>query len=301
MGMTRIQHSAWLGILAICLLGCAEEKPASKTVSKSIPSNPKPPKTQETAPLIGKIEGNWQLAWADEFDGNSVDLNKWKFETGQHGWGNNEWQNYTNGENSFVSDGTLKIVAKKIGPGQKVGDYTSSRMNSRQSFTYGKIEISAKMPDHKGNGLWPAIWMLGDSVRGGKWPDCGELDILEYVSFNENTVHCAIHTKANNHKDKTQLDFHQKLETAEERFHVYGLIWNVDKLIFYTDNPTNVKMTFDRPKDFTAENWPFDKPEFLLLNMAVGGGWGGKEGVEDEKIFPATMEIDYVRVFQKSK
>jgi beta-glucanase (GH16 family) len=295
LNLSRIQCFAAFGLL-IFLFGCNEGTRVNDNTEPSLFQ------AQRSTPLVGGVEGEWNLVWSDEFDGNSVDLEKWSFETGQHGWGNNEWQNYTNGENATVSDGTLKIIAEKVGPGQKAGDYTSSRMNSKQSFTYGKIEISAKMPDHKGKGLWPAIWMLGDSIRGGgKWPDCGELDILEYVSFNEDTVHCAIHTKANNHKDNTQLDFHQKLETAEEKFHVYGLIWEEDQLIFYTGNPTNVKMTFDRPEDFTAANWPFDKPEFLLLNMAVGGGWGGKEGVEDEKIFPATMEVDYVRVFQKSK
>lgn len=296
MGLTRNQFLAAFGLLSVFLVGCDE---ATKV---NVNPEPSPFQAQRPTPLVGRSEGEWTLVWSDEFDGNSVDSEKWSFETGQHGWGNDEWQNYTNGENATVSDGVLKIEAKKVGPGQKPGDYTSSRMNSKQSFIYGKIEISAKMPEHKGKGLWPAIWMLGDSLRGGgKWPDCGELDILEYVSFNEDTIHCAIHTKANNHKDKTQLDFHQKLETAEEKFHVYGLIWEEDKLIFYTGTPSNVKMTFDRPEDFTVANWPFDKPEFLLLNMAVGGGWGGKEGVEDEKIFPAVMEIDYVRVFQKSK
>ncbi|MGI9494616.1 MAG: glycoside hydrolase family 16 protein [Mariniblastus sp.] len=291
--LPRIKYFVGLGCLSFLFIGCAEEPVATTTPPTAFQS-------QRPAPLVGGNQGEWKLVWADEFDGTSIDTDKWAFETGQHGWGNNEWQNYTDGENASVSDGTLKIVAKKVGPGQKAGDYTSSRLNSKQSFTYGKIEINAKMPDHKGKGLWPAIWMLGDSIRGGKWPDCGEIDILEYVSFQEDTIHCAIHTKANNHKDKTQVDFHQKFEGAEEDFNVYGLIWTEDQLVFYTGDPTKVKMTFDRPKDFTPENWPFDKPEFLLLNMAVGGGWGGKEGVEDEKIFPATMEIDYVRVFQKS-
>lgn len=253
------------------------------------------------APLVGGSQGDYELVWSDEFEGDAVDSKKWKFETGQHGWGNDEWQNYTDGDNATVSDGTLKITAKKVGPGQKPGDYTSTRLNSLQSFTYGRMEIRAKMPEHKGKGLWPAIWMLGDSIRADGWPSCGELDILEYVSYDPNRVHCAIHTKANNHGDGTQKEAHADLETAEEEFHLYGLEWTKDKLVFYTDTPNNVKMTFERPANSNADNWPFDKPEFFLLNMAVGGGWGGKQGVEDDKIFPATLEVDYVRVYQKKK
>ena len=251
------------------------------------------------SPMVGGFQGEYELAWSDEFDGTEVDKTKWRFQTGDHGWGNAEWQNYTDGPNSTVSDGTLKITAAKTGPGQKAGDYTSSRIKSKQSFTYGKMEIRAKMPDYKGKGLWPALWMLGDSIKTTGWPDCGELDILEYVSYQENTVHCAIHCKAHNHIDKTQREKHVKLDSAEEEFHVYGLQWTEDKLVFYTDDVANVKLTYDRPEDFNADNWPFDKPQHFLLNIAVGGGWGGVEGVEDDKIFPAVMEVDYVRVYQK--
>ena len=285
-----------LGILLSFAIGCNGNGPSAVIAStqKAVVSD-----FDRPAPMVGGNEGEFQLVWADEFDGDAVDPRKWKFETGQHGWGNAEWQNYTDGENAVVSDGTLKIIAKKTGEGQKAGDYTSSRLNSLQSFTYGRMEIRAKLPAYKGKGLWPAIWMLGDSVHGGGWPDCGELDILEYVSYQPDTIHCAIHTKANNHRDKTQKEAHVKLESAEEEFHVYGLQWTDTKLVFFTDDPSNVKMTFERPKDFTPQNWPFDKPAFFLLNIAVGGGWGGLKGVEDNKIFPATMEVDYVRVYQK--
>ena len=244
-------------------------------------------------------DGDWKIVWQDEFDGTSLDLDKWKFETGQHGWGNNEWQNYTEGENLQVSDGTLKITARKIGDGQKVGDYTSTRLNSKRSFKYGRIEVRAKLPEHKGPGLWPAIWMLGDNISTIGWPNCGELDILEYVSYEPNTIHCAIHSKANNHGDGTQITSGAvELESAEEEFHVYGLQWNENQIKFYTDDPSNVKLTFDRPKEFNNDNWPFDKAQYLLLNIAVGGNWGGNKGVDDS-IFPATMEVDYVRIYQK--
>jgi len=241
---------------------------------------------------------NWNLVWSDEFDGNKVDLEKWKFETGDWGWGNKEWQNYTNGTNSEVSEGTLKIIAKLQGKGQKAGDYTSSRMNSKFNFTYGRIAVRAKMPELKGNGLWPAIWTLGQNLSTAGWPNCGELDIVEYLSFKPDIVQSAIHTKANNHKNKTQIETGpMELKTTEEEFHIYGVDWNETEIKFFVDTPTNVTLSFERPKEFDANNWPFDKPQYILLNLAVGG-WGGTEGVDDS-IFPSQMEIDYVRVYQR--
>jgi len=250
-------------------------------------------------PQQASTEQGWELVWSDEFEGNAIDTKKWKFETGASGWGNAEWQNYTGGKNASVSDGTLKITARKTGNGQKRGDYTSTRLNSRRSFKYGRMEIRAKLPQHRGKGLWPAIWMLGENIHTVGWPECGELDIMEYVSYLPDTIHCAIHCKAHNHADGTQVESGPvKLASAEEQFHIYGLEWTETQLKFYTDDPSNVKLTYDRPKDFNAKNWPFDQPQFFLLNIAVGGGWGGKQGVDDS-IFPATMEVDFVRVYQK--
>ena len=239
------------------------------------------------------------MVWADEFEGDKIDSAKWKHETGNWGWGNKELQNYTAGDNTQVTDGLLKITAKKTGEGQKVGNYTSSRLNSIESFTYGRMEIRAKMPEYKGKGVWPAIWMLGKNISSAGWPACGELDILEYVSYSKGKMHSAIHCKARNHKDKTQVETGPlDLETIESEFHIYGLEWSEDKIVFYTDQPDNVKLTYDRPKDFDAENWPFDKPHYFLLNVAVGGSWGGQQGVED-KTWPSTMEVDFVRVYQQ--
>lgn len=239
-----------------------------------------------------------ELFWSDEFDGDAIDLDKWKFQTGSHGWGNNEWQNYTDGENAQVSDGLLKITAEKTGEGQKVGDYTSARLNSRETFTYGRMEIRAKIPDWKGNGLWPAIWMLGENIGTAGWPRCGEIDIMEYVSFDPGQVHVSIHNFANNHVKGTQITSGPMvLETIEEAFHNYGILWSEQYIKFYIDEIDNVVLTFDRPEPYSEDNWPFDKPFYFLLNIAVGGNWGGQKGVDDS-MFPATMEIDYVRVYQ---
>ncbi len=241
----------------------------------------------------------FELVWSDEFDGTTVDENKWVHETGMHGWGNNEWQNYTSGENASVDNGLLSITAKLIRDGQQVGDYTSSRLNSTQDFTYGKFEIRAKMPEDKGPGIWPAIWMLGRSIQNGTgWPLCGELDIMEYVSFDPNHVSCSIHTESNNHAAGNPIGSgHVTLETAEEEFHVYGLLWTKRWLKFYRDDVDNVFLTYNRPTEYNKSNWPFDDPFYILLNMAVGGNYGGVMGVDDS-IFPATMEVDYVRVYQ---
>lgn len=254
---------------------------------------------ETTQPRPAINEQDWTLVWNDEFDGAQLDESKWKFETGAHGWGNSEWQNYTDGDNASVGGGILKITAKKIGAGQKPGDYSSTRLNSKQSFTYGRMEVRAKLPKHQGNGLWPAIWMLGDNISKVGWPQCGELDIMEYVSYLPNNIHSAIHCKSHNHGDGTQVESGpKKLETAEEDFHIYGMIWSETSVKFYVDDPANVHLTYDRPKQFNDQNWPFSKPHFFLLNVAVGGGWGGQKGVDDS-IFPATMEIDFVRVYKQ--
>lgn len=240
-----------------------------------------------------------ELIWNDEFDGDRVDYDKWTPETGNHGWGNNEWQDYTATQNTEVSDGTLKIIAKKVGNGQKVGDYTSARLNSIESFTYGRMEVRAKIPDYKGSGIWPAIWMLGESIKNGEsWPECGEIDIMEYVSFNPNTFHFSVHTGAFNHKDNTQISSGGiSHPSIEEEFTVFGILWEENYLKFYVEDTSKVMLEFNKPENATNDEWPFDKPQYFLLNMAVGGDWGGAQGVDDQ-IFPSVFEIDYVRVYK---
>ncbi|MCP4976392.1 MAG: glycoside hydrolase family 16 protein [Maribacter sp.] len=241
---------------------------------------------------------NAELVWSDEFDGTDLSEMNWKFETGQHGWGNNEWQNYVANDNVEVSDGTLKIIVKKIGTGQKVGDYTSARLNSKESFTFGRMEIRAKIPEDKGKGIWPALWMLGSNISLVGWPACGEIDMMEYVSYDPNMVHFTIHSTANNHVNGTQVTSGPiTLNTIEEEFHTYGLLWTEKYLKFYIDEIDNIIFTFQRPISYNGNNWPFSQPFYFLMNIAVGGNWGGLEGVDDD-IFPAIMEVDYVRVYQ---
>ncbi len=242
-----------------------------------------------------------ELVWSDEFDGTEVDTTKWLFEEGDWGWGNRELQNYTPIEagNATVENGILSITAKLEGEGQNVGDYSSARLNTKDSFLYGRLEIRAKMPEHKGNGVWPALWMLGEMFKNrGGWPRSGEIDIMEYVSYRPDSTLVTIHTIANNHVDGTQVssDF-VPLPTIEEEFHNFGILWENDILIFYVDEIDNVLLMFERPRNFNQDNWPFDKPFYFLMNIAVGGNLGGVKGIDDS-IFPSTMEVDYVRVWQ---
>jgi beta-glucanase (GH16 family) len=279
---------ALYALISIGLMGCRAQEI----------ENNEPIDLSGNEPTIDYNDPNYwddaTLIWNDEFDGTELDTSKWKFEFGNHGWGNNEWQNYTDSGTTEVSNGILKIIADKIGP----GNYTSARLNSLASFTYGRMEIRAKIPNHRGNGIWPAIWMLGSNIGTMGWPTCGEIDIMEYVSYSPNEIHFSLHSNANNHKQGTQITSGPlKLETVEEEFHNYGILWTRDYLKFYLDTPENVKLLFMRPLASNTNNWPFSQPFYFLLNIAIGGDWGGLKGVEDS-IFPAVMEIDYVRVYQ---
>lgn len=252
--------------------------------------------------LPGPLDPNYwdsaELVWNDEFEGEQLDLNKWVFETGSHGWGNNEWQNYVSEGVTEVSNGTLKITAKQLDGGGFAGEYQSARLNSRTAFTFGRMEIRAKLPEFKGPGIWPALWMLGSNISSVGWPQCGEIDIMEYVSFDPDHMHFSLHSSANNHRQGTQVTSGPiALETIEESFHTYGILWSDQYIKFYLDEPENVKLLFSRPARSNSENWPFSQPFYFLMNIAVGGDWGGLEGV-DPNAFPAVMEVDYVRVYQ---
>lgn len=239
-----------------------------------------------------------QLVWSDEFDGSTLNLNEWKLETGAHGWGNNELQNYVDSGAVEVSNGTLKITAAKVGPGQQAGDYTSARLNSIRTFTTGRMEIRAKLPTLQGKGLWPAIWMLGTVDGAFIWPDCGEIDIMEYVSYTPHTVYSTLHSRDFNHvKGNPHTSGPIELMDAEDEFHIYGLLWVAGRLSFYIDDISNITYDVKRSELYQGKDWPFYKPYYFLINMAVGGNWGGAQGVDDS-IFPAVFEIDYVRVYQ---
>jgi beta-glucanase (GH16 family) len=240
------------------------------------------------------------LVWHDEFTGGEEpqipDPSKWVYNVGGGGWGNNELQYYTDRQlnNARVEDGKLIIEAhRELFEGNA---YSSARLvtKDRGDWLYGRFEIKAKLPS--GRGTWPAIWMLASQYTYGTrfWPDNGEIDIMEHVGYDPNRVHATIHTKAFNHTIGTAVGNSLTLPSAETQSHVYAIEWYPDRIEAYVDN--NKYFTFGN--DSTGwEAWPFDKPFHLILNIAIGGSWGGVQGVDDT-IFPTRMEIDYVRVYQ---
>ena len=239
-------------------------------------------------------EKNWKIVWSDEFNYTGLpDSSKWTAEVGGHGWGNNELQYYTAGrnENARVENGLLTIEARKESwEGMK---YTSARLvtKNKGDWQYGKIEVKAKLP--KGLGTWPAIWMLGSSTPL-KWPDDGEIDIMEHVGFNQGFIHASIHSKKFNHVIGTQKTDTVIVKDCSENFHVYSVEWNKDSVRVAMDGNFYFRFANEHSG---YDAWPFDNKMHLLLNLAVGGNWGGKKGV-DENIWPQRMEIDYVRVYQ---
>ncbi len=243
------------------------------------------------------VEKNWQFettpTWQDDFNtGTAIDATKWSFETGGNGWGNNELQYYTSGSNSTIVGGNLMITAKKE---SLLGrDYTSSRMitKGKGDWLYGRFEIKAKLP--KGRGTWPAIWMLSSDNAYGIWPSSGEIDIMEHVGYEPNNIHFSIHTAAYNHVNGTQKTTSKYISDATDSFHVYRLDWTPYAVRGYIDGVAYFEF-LNNNTGFTA--WPFNKPFHLILNLAVGGDWGGVQGV-DNTIFPTAMLVDYVKVYK---
>jgi len=234
--------------------------------------------------------------WQDEFDDpGKPDTKKWSYDLGGDGWGNHELENYTeNPENARVENGKLIIEARKENSGNQ--QYSSARLvtKGKGDFLYGKIEIRARLP--KGRGTWPAIWMLNSEKNYGNkgWPDNGEIDIMEHVGFDQNRIHGNIHTKAFNHVLKTNKGGDTLVTDVSEQFHVYTCTWTPSYISIVMDGHEYFK--FNKESAYSWEQWPFDKSFHLILNMAVGGDWGGQKGVDDT-IFPQKMEVDYVRVY----
>ena len=245
------------------------------------------------------------LAFADEFDGGAIDATKWAFDTSRNkvGWYNNEKQYYSGPrtENARVGNGILTIEARAEAldatrfpdwGGQK---YSSARMitQGKASWTYGFYEIRAKIPC--GRGTWPAIWMLPEDPTVA-WPNGGEIDIMEHVGFDPGVLHQTIITKAFNYDSGTQQTKAFPLPDACTAMHRYQLLWTPDFIVTGVDDAA--KFMFRRVRT-GRDRWPFDKPMHILLNIAVGGNWGGQKGI-DPAAFPARMEVDYVRVYQRS-
>ncbi len=258
-----------------------------------------PTKNADGVPLHGYnsplVREGYTLVWNDEFDGSGLDLNNWNFEigTGNNGWGNNELQYYLK-ENTSVKNGYLTIEAKQQAVESSL--YTSSRLTTqgKKSFQYGRIDIRAAMP--KGQGLWPALWMLGDNFATAGWPDCGEIDIMEMVGGtaagkSDRVTHGTLHWDNNG----SYASFGGKTTTTKtnlnEEFHVYSIEWNENTIQWFLDD-----RHFHTIEISSAAMSEFHQTFFFIINVAVGGRWPGSP--DETTRFPQQMHVDYVRVFQ---
>lgn len=230
-----------------------------------------------------------KLIWEENFNGKSLNEKHWNYELGDGcpnlcGWGNNERQEYTK-ENHQLKDGKLIITAKKEGD-----RYTSTRITTagKKEFKYGYMETRAKLP--VGSGIWPAFWMLGSNIKQVGWPKSGEIDILEYVGKEPGEVFTTLHTKANHGDNGSSKK--TKITGIEEGFHTYGVNWTAEKMDFYVDD--KLVFTFN-PSDKSEDVWPFNQPFYFIINVAIGGNFGGPE--VDDSIFPQQFIIDYVKVY----
>jgi beta-glucanase (GH16 family) len=262
-------------------------------------------KTKFTLLLLSLFLFGWKtqerkLIWSDEFSNAATpDPQKWSYDLGDGcpdvcGWGNNELQYYTNdAKNVRIENGKLIIEARKEPAGGK--SFTSARILSKEKgdWLYGRIEVKAKLP--RGKGTWPAIWMLSTDWKYGGWPASGEIDIMEHVGYDPGVIHGTIHTEKYNHVKQTQKEGKVTIADVQDAFHIYAIEWTKDNMIFFVDGKLYHRVTHDLRDDF--KGWPFDQRFHLIMNIAVGGNWGGKEGI-DETIWPQRMDIDYVRVYQ---
>ncbi|MEZ5072506.1 MAG: glycoside hydrolase family 16 protein [Bacteroidales bacterium] len=254
-----------------------------------------------------------RLVWSDEFEyTGKPDPAKWTYDLGFIA--NQEKQYYTDHlENARVENGCLVLEARRENIANKdhgnpdlmntwaeykatidTARYTSARIKTEDlaEWQYGRIEVRAKLP--AGRGMWPAIWMLSESRETVGWPECGEIDIMEHVGYDPDTIHGTIHTKAYNHMIGTQKGKTIFIEEPYDQFHVYSIEWTPEKIDFLLDG---IVYNHIQNEHLTTAEWPFDQKFYLILNLAVGGSWGGAKGVDDS-VFPARMLVDYVRVYQ---
>ena len=253
----------------------------------------------------GRAE-TWRLIWSDEFNGPvgaDIDTNRWTAETGGDGWGNQEWEFYTASPRNVALDGkgcllitALKLPLHTFKTKHGDGAYSSARLITEKKFSvkYGRIEARIKIP--AGQGVWPAFWMLGDDNAAVSWPKCGEVDIMENIGKESDVVHGTMHGPGYFAGEGPTAKFcfkdHRRIADG---FHIFGVEWEADEIRWYVDGQLYARRTpADLPK---GKQWVFNKPFFLLLNLAIGGEWPGNPDATTK--FPAVMAVDYVRVYQR--
>ena len=243
--------------------------------------------------LYAGVPQGYRLVWADEFDVDGApDPTNWTYELMHKGQVNNEEQAYVQSlQNAWVEGGLLHIKAVK--DGERI---TSARLITRnkQHWLYGRVEARIKLP--KGKGVWPAFWMMPEKSSYGGWPHSGEIDIMEFVGYMPGVVHGTVHTGEYNHMKSTQRGARTALASCSDDFHVYSVEWTAERIDVAVDG--RVYFSFENDGAGNSTTWPFNHPFYIILNVAFGGGWGGAEGV-DYSVLPCTMEVDWVRVYQK--
>ena len=274
-----------LFIISCCAVICCSH--SSSIIDQPTSQGPPPPPPPPAAP--------YQLVWSDEFDYTGLpDSAKWNYDVGGNGWGNNELEYYTSKrlDNARVENGNLVIEARK--EAWQGMNYTSARLltKGKMSWQYGKIDVRAKLP--RGRGTWPAIWMLGDT-NPLKWPDDGEVDIMEHVGFDQGVIHGSVHCKKYNWVIGNGKTATTRVMDCSDNFHLYSLEWDKNTIKISVDSTSYMSFSNEHSG---YDAWPFDNKLFLILNIAVGGNWGGQQGVDDS-IWPQQMLVDYVRVYQR--
>ncbi|WP_423744776.1 glycoside hydrolase family 16 protein (plasmid) [Haladaptatus sp. SPP-AMP-3] len=238
------------------------------------------------------FDGNdWTLSWRDEFDAGYIDTGIWNFETGNNnGWGNNELEYYQR-DNAWTENGHLVIEARE----EQVNgyDYTSARMTTQGKYNkqYGRVDVRAKLP--YGQGIWPAIWMLGSDIGSVGWPDCGEIDIMELIGSDPDTVHGTVHGPDSGGAGVGGS--YSQSNWFSDAYHTFTLTWYPDAIKFFVDGQQFFVTTLYDAQNAGRE-WVFDDgPFFFLLNVAVGGDWPGAPDASTQ--FPQRMEVDYICVY----
>ena len=245
----------------------------------------------ETNSMVELEKPELTLVWSDEFDATTLNLDNWTYELGDGcpnlcGWGNNELQEYTD-DNHRLEDGMLIISAQKI----STSNYTSTRIitKGKKEFQYGRIEARVKVPS--GGGMWPAFWALGNDIETNSWPNCGEIDIVEYVGKNPGQIFTSVHTPSS--YGNTVNSMITNVPNVEDDFHKYAVDWNQNFIDFFFDD---IRVYTYSVQTKNQNTWPFNKPFFLIINLAIGGNFGGP--VASDLMFPREFIIDYVRVYQ---
>ncbi len=290
--------------MLVALTACTQATPLPPTETPTMPA-PTPTPTPTLTPTSSK----WQLLWSDEFEGAAgarPDPQKWKHALGGGGWGNPEWAHYTDAPENAAHDGhgALVITARQISETQASGlkcwygpcRYTSARLLTAQhfEFTYGRVEARLQVP--YGQGVWPALWMLGADIGANGWPACGEIDIMENIGREPDTIHGTVHGPGYSGAKGVSSAYRlPEGQAFHDDFHVFAIEWEPNEIRWYVDETLYATVT---PAQLPAgTRWVFDHPFFIILNVAVGGGWPGYP--DDTTTFPQTLRVDYVRVYQK--